>query len=80
MATFYEVKQLLCRLFGHRDIEDNDDDITVELRSYRGECENRQTTISNTELLELYNKVSAMDNNGLELYSENTYETAETLL
>ena len=33
MATFYEVKQLLCRLFGHRDIEDNDDDITVELRS-----------------------------------------------
>ena len=42
MATFYEVKQLLCRLFGHRDIEDNDDDITVELRSYRGECENRQ--------------------------------------
>ena len=47
MATFYEVKQLLCRLFGHRDIEDNDDDITVELRSYRGECENRQITISN---------------------------------
>lgn len=56
MATFYEVKQLLCRLFGHRDIEDNDDDITVELRSYRGECENRQITISNTELLKLYNK------------------------
>jgi hypothetical protein len=79
MATFYEVKQLLCRLFGHRDIEDNDDDITVELRSYRGECENRQITISNTELLELYNKVSAMDNNGLELYSENTYETAVDL-
>lgn len=79
MATFYEVKQLLCRLFGHRDIEDNDDDITVELRSYRGECENRQITISNTELLKLYNKVSAMDNNGLELYSENTYETAVDL-
>ena len=52
MATFYEVKQLLCRLFGHRNIEDNDDDITVELRSYRGECENRQIQISNTELLE----------------------------
>ena len=56
MATFYEVKQLLCRLFGHRDIEDNDDDITVELRSNRGECENRQISISNTELLKLYNK------------------------
>ena len=79
MATFYEVKQLLCRLFGYRNIEDNDDDITVELRSYRGECENRQIQISNTELLELYNKVSAMDNNSLELYSENTYETAVDL-
>ena len=32
MATFYEVKQLLCRLFGHRDIEDNDDDIEVNAK------------------------------------------------
>lgn len=79
MATFYEVKQLLCRVFGHRVSEDNDDDITIELRSYRGEYENRQITISNTELLELYNKVSAMNNNVLELYSENTYETAVDL-
>lgn len=79
MATFYEVKQLLCRLFGHRDIEDNDDDITFEHRSYINEYENRQITISNTELLELYNKVCTMDNNSLELYSENTYETAVDL-
>lgn len=56
MVTFYEVKQLLCRLFGHRDIEDNDDDVTCESRFYRGECENRQITISNAELLELYNR------------------------
>lgn len=49
MVTFYEVKQLLCRLFGHRDIEDNDDDVTCESRFYRGECENRQITISNAE-------------------------------
>ena len=51
MATFYEVKQLLCRLFGHRDIEDNDDDITVELRSYRGECENRQIQVDISHIL-----------------------------
>lgn len=79
MATFYEVKQLLCWLFGHRDIEDNNDDITVELRSYRGECENKQITISNAKLLELYNKVSTMNTDGLELYSDNTYETAVAL-
>lgn len=79
MATFYEVKQLFCRLVGHKDVEDNDDDITVEHQFFRSECENRQITISNTELLELYNKVTAMGNNSLELYSENTYETAVDL-
>lgn len=41
MATFYEVKQLICRLLGRRNIDDNDDDITLELRLYRGEQENK---------------------------------------
>lgn len=79
MATFYEIKQFICRLLGYRLKEDNDDDVTFEPRFYRGECENRQITISNKKLLELYNKVSAMDKDGLELYSENTYETAVDL-
>ena len=76
MATFYEVKQLLCRLFGQRDIEDNDDDIIFETRLYRGEYEYRKITIYNAELCELYNRVVTMNKDGLELYSENTYETA----
>ena len=76
MATFYEVKQLICRLLGRRNIDDNDDDITLELRLYRGEQENKQITIFNDELLELYNKVSNMKYNGLELYSDETYEMA----
>lgn len=76
MATFYEVKQLLCRIFGIRNIEDNDDDIIVEIRPLREQQKNRQLIISNTELQELYNRVSAMNNNGLELYTENHYEIA----
>lgn len=54
MATFYEVKQLLCRLFGYRDIKDNDDDIIVEFHPYNSECEDMKINITNTELLKLY--------------------------
>ena len=50
MATFYEVKQLLCRLFGHRDIEDNDDDITVEL--YNGTLVKTTKKISKRVLIQ----------------------------
>lgn len=79
MATFYEVKQLLCSLLGQREVDDNDDDIIFEPRFYRNDQENKQITILNSELLELYDKVSAMDKNGLELSSVDTYETAVDL-
>ncbi|MFR3386360.1 MAG: hypothetical protein ACLTST_08055 [Lachnospiraceae bacterium] len=74
MVTFYEAKQLLCRILGGRNIEDNDDDITIELRPFREQHEKMQFVISNTELYELYNRVAAMNNNGLELYTGNHYE------
>ena len=76
MVTFYEAKQLLCRILGGRNIEDNDDDITIELRPFREQHEKMQFVISNTELYELYNRVAAMNNNGLELYTGNHYEIA----
>ena len=68
MATFYEVKQLLCRLFGYRNIKDNDDDIIVEFYPYNSECEDMKINITNTELLKLYEKVTTMNTNGLEFY------------
>ena len=37
MATFYEVKQLLCSLLGQREVDDNDDDIIFEPRFYRND-------------------------------------------
>lgn len=76
MATFYEVKQLLCKVLGGGNIEDNDDDITIEVRSFREPQENRQIVISNTELQELYNRVTDMSKNGLELFTGDRYEIA----
>lgn len=78
MATFFEIKQLICRLFGIRDIVDNDEDITVDIRplrvSSRDEQENYQFVIVNAELQELYDKVCSMRNDALELYTGYDYE------
>lgn len=79
MASYYEVKQLLCRLFGNRLQEETDDDITIELRTRymrENQAENRSITISNSELLELYTEVSNSTSENMELLSENTYEIA----
>ena len=35
MVNFYEIKQLIARVFGVRSIEDNDEDIIVELSNSR---------------------------------------------
>lgn len=78
MATFFEIKQLICRLFGIRDIVDNDEDITVDIRPLRipssDEQENYQFVIVNAELQELYDKVCNMRNDALELYTGYDYE------
>lgn len=78
MATFFEIKQLICRLFGIRDIVDNDEDITVDIRPLRvpssDEQENYQFVIVNAELQELYDKVCSMRNDALELYTGYDYE------
>lgn len=78
MATFYETKQLLCRLLGSRNIEDNDEDVYYSpLRTPSSEMQEcRRFVISNAELKELYDKVCAMHNNELELYNEGYYEIA----
>ena len=81
MATFYEVKHLLCKLLGQERLNDdeivnNDDDIVFEPRSFRVRQETRQITILNSDLVELYNKVFSMNTNDLELYSEDGYEVA----
>ena len=72
MATFYEVKHLLCKLLGQERLNDdeivnNDDDIVFEPRSFRVRQETRQITILNSDLVELYNKVFSMNTDGFEV-------------
>ena len=36
MATFFEVKKLICKLFGCDNIEDNDSDVEVVIKNRMG--------------------------------------------
>lgn len=80
MSTYYEVKQLLCRVFGCRDTGNNDEDVHIDIPNRRysnGEQRsNYQLTIRDSELKELFNAVSAKNSDGLELCSGNEFETA----
>lgn len=79
MASYYEVKQLLCRLFGNRLQEENNDDIIIELHARymrENQPENKTTTVFDSELLELYNEVSNSTSENMELFTENIYEIA----
>ena len=53
-VTYYEVKELICRLFGYRDIEINDDDISVVMRNRRLSDFDYSFEIKNQELKEIY--------------------------
>ena len=63
MPTFYEVKQLLCKLLGQVEIYsnkvvNNNDDIVLERPIFGNRKKIKRIIISNSELLELYEKVS----------------------
>lgn len=79
MATYYEFKKTLGKLFGCRNIEENEDDIVVCIQNrYYLEQEPNKTdfTISNSELKDLYDRTTSMYNENLEMYTSNSYEIA----
>ena len=78
MATYYEFKQLIGKIFGHRVIEENDDDIVVNQKN-RYNSNNIEFVILNSELRELYDRVNALSSENMELFSSNTYEIAMEL-
>lgn len=79
MVTYYEFKQIICRFFGCRIAEENDEDISICFQSryqeIRGE-NNNDIVILNSELHELYDRVNALSNENMELFSQNSYEVA----
>ena len=78
MATFYEVKSLICRIITGRNIDENDDDIYVDASriGLRTSKELEDFVISNDELLEVYNRTTQKYGTGLQLYDPNCFETA----
>lgn len=79
MATYYEFKKIIGRVFGCGNIEENDDDIAVVIQnrySSREETTMSDFTISNIELQELYNNVVSTSSENLEFFSGNSYEIA----
>lgn len=79
MISYLSFKEYICRLFGHRDYEPNEDDVLIELRNMRTshlEAQPLQLCITNEELNDLYIKVCAMPNDGLELHNHDYYELA----
>ena len=81
MVTYFELKQYIGRLFGQRNLEDNDDDISVSLPN-QGSCSDENSTsfmISNSELKALYDKVSMTSTDNLEFITQQSYEIAVNL-
>lgn len=78
MATFYELKRVIGKIFGQRDIEDNGEDILVVLpnTSWRDNGQNNTSSfvIKNEELKSLYDSVTNSEKEELALYSSNQYE------
>jgi len=84
MATFYELKQLIGRVFGIREMDDNEDDIIIDfsgnLRFRRyAQCNNDKQpetsiVLKNSEIFELYNNVINTSYLESELYSSSKYE------
>ncbi len=78
MATFYELKRIIGKIFGQRDIEDNGEDISCILpnTSWRDNGQNNTSSfvIKNEELRSLYDFVTNSEKEELALYSSNQYE------
>jgi hypothetical protein len=76
MATYYEIKELVCRIFGYRDIEINDEDVSVVIKNRRMSDSEYSFVLKDNELKEIYEKINHSRNEGLELIVDNNYEIA----
>lgn len=81
MATYFELKRYIGKLFGQRDLEDNDDDISVSLTNRRSYSDGNSISfiISNSDLKDLYDKVSEFSTGNLEFMTPKSYEVAVNL-
>ena len=78
MDTYYELKDLICRILGCKQKTINDDDLELSISVPRYRSIERKYTVilKDKELKEVYEKVIGSNKQELELYNDNTYEKA----
>lgn len=77
MDTFYEVKELICRLFGFRDVGKNDEDVSIIIKNrYYSNNGDYHFILKNQELREIYDTICQSSANGMEMLLEHKYEVA----
>ena len=74
MATFYEIKNFICKLFRHDDIEDSDENIDL---TFSDRLNNQYNfCLENDQLKNIYNSVFNTKNEEMELVLNQRYEIA----
>ena len=67
MTTFYEVKSFICKLFGHEDVEEGEDDVNIEVWDKMRNVK-WNFILVNDELRKIYNSICVREGNGVEFF------------
>lgn len=76
MVTYYELKDLICMVFGNRQDEIDDSDLVLTIRGIHYSEPKTEFILKNDELKEIFEKVNSAQIHGLELLVEHKYEVA----
>lgn len=76
MVTYYELKDLICRVFGNRQDEIDDSDLVLTIRGLHYSEPKTEFILKNDELKEIFEKVNSAQIHGMELLVEHKYEVA----
>lgn len=76
MVAYYELKDLVCRVFGSRQELIDDRDLELPIRGTHYSDQRDTFILKDSELKDVYEKVINAHKQGLELSIENTYEIA----
>ena len=80
MVTFYELKDLVCRIFGNRQDEIDDSDVTCTTHPMSHYSDwNGEYVLKNDELKDVFEMVNSAQIQGVEIYADHKYEVAVEL-
>ncbi|MEN6459962.1 MAG: hypothetical protein ABFC94_01145 [Syntrophomonas sp.] len=82
MVDYIKMKDFLCRAIGKKESEEADYNIIIDLSRNRygnAQIEEKQLVVQDIELLNIYNKTTSMQYDGMILYTNSYYEVAMDL-